>query len=79
LEQEFLALELLMQLSKCVAWFPHAINHFILVPFGFLTLDLGFRILGALMGFRSFIESFMVEAFHEDLRTISILPMLANP
>jgi hypothetical protein len=63
-----------MQLSKCVAWFPHVINHFILVPFGFFTLDLGFRILGALMRFRSFIESFMVEAFHEDLRTIFYYP-----
>jgi hypothetical protein len=31
--------------------------------FGFLTLNLGFHILDALMGFRSFDESFMVKVF----------------
>jgi len=79
LEQEFLALELSMQLTKCVAWFSQVINHFILVPFDFFTLDLGFHILGALMGFRFIVELFMIEALHEDLRTISSLPMFANP
>jgi hypothetical protein len=32
-------------------------------PFGFFTPNLGFHILGALMGFRSFIELSMVEVF----------------
>jgi Na+-transporting NADH:ubiquinone oxidoreductase subunit NqrD len=30
------------------------------------------------MGFKSFIESFVVEAFHEDMRMIYSLFMLAN-
>jgi hypothetical protein len=31
------------------------------------------------MGAKSFIELFAVKAFHEDLGTISNIPMLANP
>jgi hypothetical protein len=31
------------------------------------------------MGSTSFVELFVVEAFHEDLETISCLPMLINP
>ncbi len=31
------------------------------------------------MGSKSFVESFVVEAFHEDLGTISSPPMLADP
>jgi hypothetical protein len=44
----------------------------------FLTLDLSFRILGALMGFRSFVESFVVEALDDDLGMIYNLLMFAN-
>jgi hypothetical protein len=31
------------------------------------------------MGFRSFIESFVVKVFHEDVGMVSNLPMLINP
>ncbi len=54
------------------------INYFISIHFGFFTPNLGFHILGALMGFRSFMESFMVDALHEYLKTIFSLPMLAD-
>jgi hypothetical protein len=39
---------------------------------------LGFCILGTSVGSRSLIESFMSKAFHEDLRMIFSLLMLAN-
>jgi hypothetical protein len=44
-----------------------------------LTLNLGFRILGALMASRSFLESFVVKAFRKDLGRIFSLLMFANP
>ncbi len=63
---------------KCVIWFPHRLDHFISLPHGFLIPDLGFRILGALVGSTSFVESFVVEVFHEDLWTIFSFPILAD-
>jgi hypothetical protein len=63
---------------KCVAWFPQGLDHFISFPLGFLTPDLDFHILGAPMRSISFIESFVVEAFHEDFWTISSLHMLKD-
>jgi hypothetical protein len=62
---------------KCVTWFPQGLDHFISLPLGFLIPDFGFCILGALVGSTSFIESLVVEVFHEDLGTIFNLPMLA--
>jgi len=67
-----------VQLAKCVTWFPQGLDHFISLPFGFLILDLGFRILGALVGSTSFVESFVVKVFHEDLGIIFNLSMLAD-
>jgi hypothetical protein len=64
---------------KCVAWFPQGLDHFISLPFSFLTPDLSFHILGALVISRSILELFMVEVFHEDLGMIFSLLMLADP
>jgi hypothetical protein len=44
----------------------------------FSSFCFGFLYLGTLMGSESFIESFVVEDFHEDLEMICNLPMLAN-
>ncbi len=62
----------------CVAWSPKRLDHFISLPLGFLIFDLGFCILGPLMGSSSFVESFVTKVFHENLGTISSLPMFAN-
>jgi hypothetical protein len=64
---------------KCVPWSTQGLNHFISLLFGFLTLDLSFHILGALVGSISFIELFVIKVFHEDFRTIHNLPMLVFP
>ncbi len=53
-------------------------DHFISLSLDFFTFDLGFGILGAPVGSTSFIESFVVEVLHEDLRKISNLPMFAD-
>ncbi len=66
LQHELLAVGLLVQLTKCVIQCPHGLDHFISLPASFLIPNLGFCILGALVGSASFIESFMVGAFHED-------------
>jgi hypothetical protein len=58
--------------------FLQGLDHFISLPLGFFTFALGFRILGAPMGSTSFVQSFVVEVFHEDLGTISNLPMFIN-
>jgi hypothetical protein len=52
---------------KCVAWSPQGLDHSISLPLGFFTLNSGFHILGAPMGSRSFVESFVAEAFREDM------------
>jgi hypothetical protein len=44
-----------------------------------LIPNLGFHIFGALMGFTSFVELFMVEAFHEDFRMIFSFHMFTDP
>jgi hypothetical protein len=58
-------------------WFSQGLYHSISLPPSFLVLNLGFHILGAPMGSRSFIKSFVVEVLYEDLGTISNLPMFA--
>jgi hypothetical protein len=55
------------------------VGHFISFLLSFLTPDLKFCILGALMGNKSFVESFMPKVLHEDLVMIFCLLMLANP
>jgi hypothetical protein len=55
------------------------LDHYISLHLGFFILDLGLCILGALVGFKSFIELFVVVAFHENLGTIFSFPMFANP
>jgi hypothetical protein len=67
-----------VQLAKCVVWSPQGLDHSISLPFGFFTLTLDFCILGALVGSTSFVESFVVEALHEDLKTISNILMFAD-
>jgi len=64
---------------KCVVWYPQGLDHFISLPLSFFTLDLGFCILDALMGSRSFVESFVVKVFHEYFGTIFSLLMLVDP
>jgi hypothetical protein len=48
-------------------------------PFGFFIPNSTFHILGAPVGSTSFFELFVVKVLHENLRTISSLPMLVNP
>ncbi len=78
LEEELSALGLSMQPTKCVVWSPQRLDHSISLPFGFFTLDLGFHILGGLVGSTSFVESFVTKVFHEDLGMIFSLLMFAN-
>jgi len=68
-----------VHLTKCVAWSPHGLNYFISFPFNFFTSNLGFHILGAPVGSKSFVELFVVKAFHEDLGMISSFLMFVNP
>jgi hypothetical protein len=60
------------------AWFPQGLDHFISFPLNFLTSSLGFCILGALVGFRSFVKLFVAEVHHKDLEMISSFFMLAD-
>jgi len=55
------------------------LDHFLSFPPGFFIHDSSFCILGILVGSTSFVELFMVKAFHKDLGTISSLPMLVYP
>ncbi len=68
-----------MHPMKCVTWFPQGLDHSISLPFNFLIPNSSFRILGALVGSPSFVESFVVEVLHEDFETIFKLPMLTDP
>jgi hypothetical protein len=74
LKEELSTLGFLMQLTKCVVWSLHGLDHFISFPLSFIIPNLAFCILGALVGSTPFVESFMVE----DFRTISNLPMLVD-
>jgi hypothetical protein len=65
-----------VQPTKCVVF--QGLDHFISFPLGFLILNSGFGIFGAKVKFTSFVESFMVEAFHENFKMIYKLLMLAN-
>jgi hypothetical protein len=76
LQQEFFALRLSMQPIKFSFHRGCTILHHFLLTFLFLTWV--FIFLGAPMGSRSFVKSFVVEALHEDLRTISNLPMFTD-
>lgn len=46
---------------------------------GFLTPNIGFHILGALMDFMPFVKSFVAKAFLKDFNTIIYPPMLIIP
>jgi hypothetical protein len=76
--QKFLTLGLLVQPKKCVIWSPHGLDHSISLPSNFLIFNFDFRILGRLVGSKSFVESFAIKALHENLGMIFCLPMLAN-
>ncbi len=64
--------------QRSVVWSPQGLDHFISCPFGFFILNSGFHILGALVGSKSFVESFITKNFHEDLEMISSLLMVTN-
>jgi hypothetical protein len=68
-----------MQVAKCVAYSPQGLDHFISLLLDFLIPNLGFHILGTSVGSTSFVELFVTKVLHEDLRTISNLPMLVDP
>jgi hypothetical protein len=65
-----------VQPTKCVAWFPKGLDCYISLPFGVFTPNWSFHILSTLVG--SFVESFVATIFHEDLGTISNLPMFTH-
>jgi len=71
-------LGLSVQSMKCVTWSPPRLNHSISLLPNFFTPNLGFHILGALMGSTSFVESFEAEVFHENLTTIFSLFLLVD-
>lgn len=54
------------------------VDHFVSFPPSFLTPNSSFHILGALVWFKSSIESFVVEAFHKDFGIIYSIPMLVD-
>ncbi len=60
------------------SWSPKGLDNSISLPFGFRTLNLGFCILGALLGSTSFVKLFVVKALHEDFRTIFSFPMFTK-
>jgi hypothetical protein len=53
------------------------LDHFLSFHLNFFIPNVGFRILGALVRSRLFIESFVAKVFHEDLGMIFSLSMLA--
>jgi hypothetical protein len=55
------------------------LDHSISLSHGFLTPNFGFRILGALLGSTSFVESFVAKEIHEDFETIFNLLMFIYP
>jgi len=59
LQEEFGALRLLVQPTKCIAWSPLGSNQSISLPPCFLTPESSLCILGALMGSLPFVESFV--------------------
>jgi hypothetical protein len=77
LYQELSTLRFSMQAAKCVAWSPKGLDNFISFPPSFLTPDSSFYILGTPIRSISFVESFVVEAFHENFGMISSLLMFA--
>jgi hypothetical protein len=72
------SIKIFNNLAKCVAWSPHELNHLISLLPSFLTLKLGFHILSASVRFKSFVETFVVEALHEDIGTIFNLFMFVD-
>ncbi len=54
----------MVQSTKYVTWSPQRLDHFISLLIRFFTSDSGFCILGTPMGFRSFVELFVVEVFY---------------
>jgi hypothetical protein len=70
--KKIFALGISVQLTKCVVWFPHGLDCFISFPPGFFTPNVGFYILGAMIGSKSFV----VKTLHEHLGTISLLEIL---
>ncbi len=54
------------------------VGPFYVISFGFFILNLDFRILGALVGSTSFVESFVAEALHEDFESIFNLRMFTD-
>jgi hypothetical protein len=64
---------------KCVVCFPQGLDHFISLPINFLTPNVGFYTLITLIGYISFVESFVVKALHEDLGMITSFLMFVNP
>ncbi len=65
--------------TKCVVWFPQRLDHSISLLLSFLIHDLGFRILSTMVGYTSFVESFVAEELHEDLWMVFSLPMFIDP
>ncbi len=59
LQEEFGALRLSVQPTKCIAWFPSGLNQFISLLPCFLTPEYSLCIIGALMGYLPFVESFV--------------------
>jgi len=54
------------------------LDHFISLPFNFLIRNLGFRILGAVVGSASILQSSVVKELHEDLWMLFNFPMITN-
>jgi ABC-type uncharacterized transport system permease subunit len=79
LQEEFGAFGLLVQLMKRVTWSPQGLNQSISLLPSFFTLKFGLHIPNVPMSFWPFVESFVLEAFQEDLNTIASLPMLIDP
>jgi hypothetical protein len=64
---------------KYVVWSSQGLDHSISLPSNFLTPNFGFCILGTPMGSRSFVESFVVKALHEDLEMTSNFFTFVDP
>lgn len=68
-----------MQPTKCATWSPRGLDRFKSFLPKFFTPNLGFHTLGTLVGFKPFVDLFVVEAFHEDLGVVFSFLILINP
>jgi len=77
-QMKFTTLRFSIQPKKCVAWSP-LIHLSISLPLDFLTFNTCLCILGAIVGYIPFVESFVAKVFQKYFNTIISPLILADP